>query len=123
MLNYYRRFIPKIADVLVPLHSAVASAGRSKDICWSKSCQEAFTTSKEALAKATLLRHPSPFAETALTVDASDFAIGAKLAQCPKGASGSWQPVAFFSKILSPAEKIFSAFDRELLAIYIIDIF
>jgi cleavage and polyadenylation specificity factor subunit 1 len=29
-----------------------------------------------------------------------------------------WQPLAFFSKKLSPAQQKYSAYDRELLAIY-----
>jgi cleavage and polyadenylation specificity factor subunit 1 len=29
-----------------------------------------------------------------------------------------WQPLAFFSKKISPAEQKYSAYDRELLAIY-----
>jgi hypothetical protein len=30
----------------------------------------------------------------------------------------AWQPLAFFSKKLSPAQQKYSAYDRELLAIY-----
>ena len=32
--------------------------------------------------------------------------------------NGMWQPLSFFSKKLSPAETRYSAFDRELLAVY-----
>jgi cleavage and polyadenylation specificity factor subunit 1 len=32
--------------------------------------------------------------------------------------NGAWQPLEFFSKKLSPAERKYSAFDRELLAMY-----
>ena len=32
MLNYYRRFMPKISNILEPLHQAVTAAGKSKDI-------------------------------------------------------------------------------------------
>ncbi len=31
----------------------------------------------------------------------------------------TWQPISFFSKSLQPAEKKYSTFDRELLAIYL----
>ena len=31
---------------------------------------------------------------------------------------GNWQPLAFFSKKLSPAQRKYNAYDRELLAIY-----
>ena len=52
----------------------------------------------------------------ALTVDASNVALGAELAQ--KDRNGKWKPIAFFSRRLQRAEKKYSAFDRELLAIY-----
>ena len=99
-----------------PLHAAVANAGKLKTIQWSEECSEAFSTAKTALLEATLLVHPNPFSATALTVDASDKAVGAELAQ--KDKSGLWRPITFFSCWLQAAEQKYSAFDRELLAIY-----
>ena len=81
MLNYYRRFVPGLALVLAPLHQAVATATTPKKFVWTPQCEEAFSSAKSKLAAATLLHHPSPFAETAVTVDASDIAIGAELSQ------------------------------------------
>ena len=117
MLNYYRRFVPGLARVLAPLHQAVASATTPKKFRWTPQCEEAFSSAKSKLATATLLHHPSPFAETAITVDASDIAVGAELSQRSKG--GDWKPLAFFSRSLSTAERKYSAFDRELLAIFL----
>ena len=87
-----------------------------KEFLWTAPCEAAFREAKEALASATLLHHPSPASPTALHVDASGEAIGAELAQQDRG--GSWRPVAFFSKGLTAAQRKYSAFDRELLAIY-----
>ena len=70
MLNYYRRFMAGISDVLEPLHQAVTSAGKSKEIQWTAACQTAFEAAKKALSKAALLSHPNLFSTTALTVDA-----------------------------------------------------
>ena len=119
MLNYYRRFVPGLASVLVPLHSAVGGAGKSQKITWSQECQDAFSKAKSALCAAVLLNHPNPFSSTALTVDASNDAVGAELSQRSTGSSDIWKPVAFFSKKLTAPEKKYSAFDRELLAIYL----
>ena len=47
--------------------------------------------------------------------NASTSAIGAVLQQRCQDA---WQPLAFFSRKLSPAQQKYSAYDRELLAIY-----
>ncbi|XP_037557598.1 uncharacterized protein LOC119434526, partial [Dermacentor silvarum] len=48
-------------------------------------------------------------------VDASDIAIGAVLQQLN---DGTWHPTAFFSKKLTPTERRYSTFGRELLAVY-----
>ena len=77
MINYYRRFMPKLAAKLAPLHRAVAAAGKSKLIVWMDQCKDAFRASKDALGRATLLHHPDPSATTALTIDASNVAVGA----------------------------------------------
>lgn len=70
---------------------------------------------KHALASATLLNHPSATATTCLTVDASDLAIGGVLEQF---LDGNWKPLAFFSRKLDKAQKSYSTFDRELLAMH-----
>ena len=71
---------------------------------------------QEAIATATLLTHPKPFALTCIMTDASDTTVGAVLQQ---QIDGDWQPIAYFSKKLRPAETRYSTFDRELLAIYL----
>ena len=113
MINYYHRFMPHIAGKLKPLH--VASSGKGKSIEWTSDCQTAFDAAKSALARATLLHHPRPNTRTSITTDASDIAIGGQLEQKH---GDTWKPIAFFSRKLSAAEKNYSAFDRELLAVY-----
>ncbi|PIK49797.1 pol polyprotein [Apostichopus japonicus] len=49
-------------------------------------------------------------------VDASDFAVGGVLQQF---INGTWRPLSFFSKRLQKAETRYSAFGRELLAVYL----
>ena len=70
---------------------------------------------KAALAASVPLAHPDPAARLALTTDASQVAVGAVLTH--QDAAGP--PISFFSKKLSPAERKYSAFDRELLAVYL----
>jgi len=87
-------------------------------VAWFSIAQEAFDASRESLDKIALLEHPRTNAEIALFKDqfkVSDQSIRAALQQ--QGDNG-WEPLAFFSKKLSPAESKCSAFDRELLAIY-----
>lgn len=113
VINYYHRCLPHIAQTLAPLHAA--TCGKGKNITWTPECQTAFDKAKSALSKATLLAHPHPHATTSITVDASGTAVGGQLEQ---RFGTKWRPIAFFSKKLSDAERKYSAFDRELLALY-----
>ncbi|GFX71235.1 transposon Tf2-8 polyprotein [Trichonephila clavipes] len=87
----------------------------SKPLNWSSEAITAFQRCKQALADAALLAHPSSSAPLALHVDASDYAIGGALHQV---VDSELQPLAFFSRKLTSSEKSYSAYDRELLAIY-----
>ena len=49
-------------------------------------------------------------------VDASDVAIRGVMQIC---LNDIWSPIAFFSRRLTPAQRKYSAFDRELLAMYL----
>ena len=109
MLNYYRKFIPHAAHHLCPLFEALK--GKPKKLHWSEQCQASFDAAKNALAKATLLRHPIPGAQLALTTDASKFAVGGVLEQ--KGPNG-WEPLAFYSAKLQPNQRDWPPYDREL---------
>ena len=116
MVNFYHRFMPTIAKILIPLHKAIGECKTKKEkIAWNDERRRAFEKAKDALAEATLLHHPSADAEMTLTVDASDTAMGGQIEQ---KLGNRFVPIAFFSKKLSPAERKYSAFDRELLAIY-----
>ena len=111
MVNFYHRFIPAAARIMQPLFTAIAD--KPKTLLWNPAMVKAFQDAKTALANATMLTHPRSNAPTSLTVDASELAVGAVLVH------GSWKPLGFFSKQLRPAEKKYSAFDRELLALYL----
>jgi hypothetical protein len=62
-----------------------------------------------------MLAHPIPGAPVSLAVDTSDYAIGTVLQQ---RVNNTWQPLGFITKSLSPAQRKYSAYDRELLAMY-----
>ncbi|GFW71945.1 hypothetical protein TNCV_3221211 [Trichonephila clavipes] len=102
LLNFYRRFLPKAAEQQYLLSEFLKAS-------------KAFQRCEQALADATLLAHPSPSAPLALHVDASNYAIGGALHQV---VDSELQPLAFFSRKLTSSEKSYSAYDRELLAIY-----
>merc|ERR1712015_199473 len=117
MLNYYHRFVPDVAGICTPLSNLLKGKKKNAAIGWSDEHQKAFDDAKNGLANATMLVHPIAGAPLALTVDASQFAVGAKLEQ---HVDDMWQPLGFFSrKLRTPTEIKFLAFDRELLGAHL----
>ena len=113
-VNFFHRFMPGVAALLTPLHALTASVSSQKSLLfWTDSQLAAFDAAKTALASSVKLAHPDPADKLSLTTDASLFAVGAVLA----GSDDA--PLAFFSKKLSAAEIKYSAFDRELLAVFL----
>ncbi|GFT83505.1 retrovirus-related Pol polyprotein from transposon 17.6, partial [Nephila pilipes] len=115
--NFYRRFIPHAARTQAVLNSYLKGVKKNDRtlILWTEESAAAFEKCKKDLTEATVLYHPSADASFAIVVDASDTAVGAALHQ---QTSKGWQPLAFFSKTLSPAQRSYSAYDRELLTAY-----
>ena len=115
IINYCHRFIPKISEILSPL-SAVSHGPKKAKINWSDTMIEAFGKAKNSLASIQTLSFLKPNIPLTLTTDASDFGVGAVLQQMePSGP----KPLEFFSKKMNDAQRRYSAFDRELLAIYL----
>ncbi|BHF75397.1 hypothetical protein SprV_0501849400 [Sparganum proliferum] len=114
MVNFYRRFLPNCADLMLPLTNLLS--GPKGPLELRGHALTAFERIKTSLADATLLTHPAPEAPLSLMVDASTVAVGAVLQQ---HINNSTRPLAFSSKKLSPAETRYSTFGRELLAIYL----
>ena len=111
MLNFYRRFVPQAAAILLPLYDLVNVKDNDFEAAWTALHEDRFKLSKVALAAATGLAHPSATAENSINTDASDTAVGAGLQHCLHGV---WTPISFFSRKLLPAEKKYSTFDEEL---------
>jgi len=117
MINFYRRFIPGAAKDQATLNDMLKGpkTKEKKEIKWTKEQETAFEHCKNSLSRATELAHPDPAAELILTTDASDVAMGAVIEQRKKE---DIQPLAFLSKKLREAQRKYSPYDRELLAIY-----
>lgn len=82
MLNFYRRFIPNAAQSQALLNEYLGDNTKKKNIInWTEEANSAFCQCKISLANATLLVHPLENVPLSLTVDASDFAIGAVIEQ------------------------------------------
>src|SRR5262245_55394738 len=111
--NFYRRFIHKYSDIVIPLTRLTR-----KDIPWdfNEECRIAFENLKKAFISAPVLTHWYPDAEMILETDASDYAIAAILNIMKE--DKEIHPVAFFSRTLNSAELNYDTHDKELLAIH-----
>ncbi len=120
MTGFYHRHIEHFSELAAPLTSLTRGIqGKSlTKISWSEETKNAFEKLKGALQGSIQLAYPSPNpnAELELVTDASSLAAGAVLHQI---IDGQKQPLAFFSRKFSERESNKSAFDRELLAVYL----
>lgn len=112
--NFYRRFIAGYSKTAKPLTYLT-----KKDVpfLWSEKADAAFQLLKSAFSSAPLLAHFQPEYQTVVETDASDYAVAAVLSQ-ENPSSQLLHPVAFYSRSLSPAERNYEIYNKELLAIH-----
>ena len=112
LTNYLRKFVVNFATLAIPLQRL---CGKKVPFVWDADCQNAFESLKSAISSAPVLAHTNPQAPFLVETDASDFALGCVLSQLDP--DGNPRPCAYYSRSLSPAERNYSVFDKELLAI------
>lgn len=117
-LNFYRRFIPKAAELHAPLNALLSGSKKNdnRQIVWTDLLVEVFNKCKLSIANIVQLSHPEPDCKLVLFTDASDVAVGSAL---HKVTPSGYLPLSFYSTKLNNAQKKYSAFDKELLAIYL----
>jgi len=62
-----------------------------------------------------VIKHYSPFQDTRMETDVSNGVVARVLNQLQD--NGTWKPVAFFSKIMSPVEMWYEIYNKEMLAV------
>jgi Reverse transcriptase (RNA-dependent DNA polymerase)/RNase H-like domain found in reverse transcriptase len=117
-VNQYRRYIKHAAEHQALLHEYLRRATKNdrRKVEWTPEAISQFEKCKSDVANAAMLTIQNSKYPLGLFVDASDVAVGASIEQFEKE---GWKPLGFFSKKLSGAEKNYSTYDRELLAIYL----
>lgn len=114
--NYYRRFIQGFGKICTPLYALIK---KDKPWEWTPDAQKAFETLKKAFTTGPVLKTWTTELPTRIECDASNYAIGAILSQQHTDEKGKkkWHPVAFLSKAMLPAERNYSIYDKEALAV------
>ena len=86
-VGYFRKMIPRFADIAAPLVALTKKYARFR---WNPECQAAFEELKRQLTVVPLLAHANPRASYRLYTDASNIAVGAVLCQQAEGET--WVP-------------------------------
>ena len=106
--------MPEYSKVVIPLTNLTGRRIPQK-LPWNTEAQEAFDKVKNCLVQASALQAPDSRKEFILATDASDYAVGACLAQ--QDLEGKERPIAFLSKKLSPAQTRWATIEKEAYAI------
>ena len=111
MVGFYARFIPGYSDIAAALHSLKR---KGVPFVWAQEQQKAFERLKRALCEAPVLQISDFSRDFVLATDASDVAVSAVLQQ---RINGSLVPISYHSRILSPAERGYSTYEKECLGV------
>ena len=56
MINFYRRFLPNVAEVMAPLTKVLK--GQPRKLIWDEQLELAFQAAKRLISQSALLAHP-----------------------------------------------------------------
>ena len=115
MCNVYRRFVPNFARVSAPLNRHTSKNAPKELPSPTPEEVKAFKTLKDALTSPPVLRLPDPSKPYSVDTDACNTQLGCALFQADD--EGVRHPIGFWSRSLTPAEKNYTASERECLAV------
>ena len=110
-VGYYRRFIPRFADVATPL---VHLTGKDVPFVWDAGCSAAFLALRASLIDSPILAFPTETGQYVLDTDASNFGLGGVLSQIQDDRE---LVVAYCSRALRPSQRRYCTTKREMLAV------
>ena len=120
LIGYYRKFVPRFADVARPLTNLTRL---DQPFEWSDKCQASFELLKEALIKEPILRFPDPNKPYTLYTDASKYAWSCVLTQQYTHDIDNKQivmnhPITYVSGLFKGSQLNWAALTKEAYAIY-----
>ena len=120
LIGYYRKFIPRFADIARPLTNLTQL---DQPFEWTGKCQASFELLKEALIQEPILRFPDPNKPHILYTDASKYAWSCVLTQQYTHDIDGRQivmnhPITYVSGLFKGSQLNWAALTKEAYAIY-----
>ena len=112
LVGYYRKFIPRFADI-----SRVLTHLTKKDVefKWTPECENCFQILKEFLQQAPILQYPDPQASYTLYTDALKYAYAGVFTQ---HSNGTDHPITYISRLFRGSQLNWATLTKEAYAIY-----
>lgn len=111
VLNYYKKFIPKLSELEVPL---VELLRKEVKWVWTERRDIAFNNLKQSFHENLLLCSPDFSLPFIVRTDASEHSVAAELTQIQSGVE---TPICFISRILKPHEVRYAICEKEMASI------
>lgn len=111
VLNYYKKFIPKLSELEVPLIELLRKNIKWE---WDDRRETAFQTLKQNFHQNLLLHSPDFTLPFIVRTDASNHVLAAELVQIQAGIE---TPICFISRILKPYETRYSVSEKEMASV------
>ena len=94
LFNFYRKFVPHVAETLIPLRKLLYNVTSSNQVLsWTEDALNSFEKCKNKLTSSALLAYPIMHGKLHLVCDASEKAIGSCLNQFDHETQ-TWRPLA-----------------------------
>ena len=121
LVGYYRKFVPKFADIARPLTNLTKL---DVPYDWTNRCQEAFEFLKQMLLKEPILKYPDPSKPYTLFTDASKFAWACVLTQEYEHEFDGKKrkilhPITYMSGLFKGSQINWATLTKEAYAIYV----
>ncbi|KAF9760998.1 Retrovirus-related Pol polyprotein from transposon [Nosema granulosis] len=117
LLNHCREYVKSYLELTRPLFDELKGETKNSNrrLVWSENLNDKFTRIKQALSEEIKRKQPDFSRELILTTDASNFGIGAVLAQ--RNVKNQEEIISLFSKSFDKCQMNYSVTDKELLGV------
>ena len=120
LTGYYRKFVPRFADISRPLTTLTKRYAKFE---WTSACQKSFELLKEALCGEPVLKYADTSKPYTLYTDASKYGWAGVLTQphtttTDGNTTTTDHPVAFVSRLFRGSQLNWAALTKEAFAIY-----